>query len=140
MPNEKKCRGCRVRVKIHKWGAWGPSCSGPPPDWGTIPLDTEKLSSNSVVLQHLQLITDRLDSLEKKSSAGATQLEEVSSSDEEVQVEDMTREQLLQYIKNPDVGGVDKPFKKNVRFDEPRKRGLSLSNLFSSSSRFSPVL
>ena len=96
-----KCRGCKVRVKQHKFGQWGPNCTGPP---NSEDSGDEKLASNDLVLRHLKSITDRLDTLEKRSSSGATQ--DLPSSDEEVSVEDMTREQLLQYIKNPDVGGV----------------------------------
>ena len=134
-----KCRGCKVKVKQHKFGPWGPDCTRPPDceDSGD-----EKIN-NGVLLQHLRLITDRLDNLEKSSSSGATdfnrKVQDVPSSDEEVSLEDMTREQMLQFIKNSKkgqdemakVGGAGKPAKKkNVKIGEPKKRRLSLSNLF----------
>ena len=47
----------------------------------------------------------------------------------------MTREQMLEYIKNTqkgqeDVTKVGGPAKKSVTIGHPKKRGLSLSNLF----------
>jgi len=123
-------------VKIHKFGAWGPSCSGPPPDWGTIPIDTKP----STMTDQLKIITDRLEKLEmSKGANGATQQSSQVSSDDEVEVdfESMTRKQMIAYIKNSNKdkaeltkaasGGASK----NVRFNEvPRSRGLSISNLF----------
>ena len=136
MPGGNKCSGCNTRVKQHKFGSWGPSCNGPPRGGSS---DDEKPGD---VMDQLRVLTKRLKNLELAQGGNGAQKRQDYDEDI-VDFESMSREQMLVYIKNNEkskeklapaaqLNSPPKNGKKQVKFGggEPRKRGLSISNLF----------
>ena len=137
-----RCQGCKVKVKKHKFGKCGPTCNGPSGAGGS---DDEKSSDFS---EQLRIITERLMSLE--AGTGATPKVQkkpvvLSSDEDEMDPESMTKEQMVDFIKNAKknrdelkkVATSDIPVdksKRRVGFESSeasnRDRRLSLSNLF----------
>ena len=97
MAGGNKCRGCKTKVKQHKFGQWGPACQGPP-------NDGEGEEDKMDMMGHLRAISARLKNLESESSGAQRSKPTVqtlsSSEEDEPDFNSMTREQMIQFVKN----------------------------------------
>ena len=84
-------------MKDHKFGRCGPTCTGPPDLWDSC-VDDEKPPD---MRDQLRFLTDRLKKLEVATGNlnGATTTKSTPA-DEVVDLESMSRTQLLEYAKN----------------------------------------